>query len=179
MTIRCAVAASRGEALGSLLAAIAWSMACTGRATWGLGAGSRTRKDLRRWVKGRAKSVPAPARRGSGHPSSTKACATFQRSGLQLACLSQSIQYKSGRQIPRVAGCGLRGSCRAATDLAVPQSVQYCCHQRQLVARAALSNVALSSAARAVSKSHWRAARAVGWHAAKISPVRGTSYQSA
>ncbi len=40
----------------------------------------------------------------------------FQRSGLQLADRSQRIQYKSGRQSPRVAGCGSRESCRAATD---------------------------------------------------------------
>jgi hypothetical protein len=37
MTIRCAVAASRGEALGSLRVAAARSMACTGSATWGFG----------------------------------------------------------------------------------------------------------------------------------------------
>jgi hypothetical protein len=43
-----------------------------------------------------------------------------------------------------------------------PQSLQYCCHQRQLVALMAVSTVALSSAAHAASKSHCRAARAVG-----------------
>jgi hypothetical protein len=41
----------------------AMSMACTGSATPGLGAGSRTRKDLRMWVKGKVTSEPAPARR--------------------------------------------------------------------------------------------------------------------
>jgi hypothetical protein len=69
---KCAVAASRGEALGSLRVDAKRSMACTGSATWSLAAGSRTRKDLRRWITGKARLEPAPARRESQYyPSST------------------------------------------------------------------------------------------------------------
>jgi hypothetical protein len=157
MTIRCAVAASRGEALGSLQAAAARSMACTGSATWGLGAGSRTRKDLRRWVKGRAKSVPAPARRGSGYPSSTKACATWRRAFSTVwapTCLpfpKYPVRVRAAN--PKSSWLRIAGVVSRSHG-SVPQSVQYCCHQRQLMARAAVSTVASSSAARAVSKSH-------------------------
>jgi hypothetical protein len=48
-----------------------------------------------------------------------------------------------------------------------------------LVALMAPSTVADASAAPAVSKSHWRAAQAVGWHVAWIVPVEKTGYQSA
>jgi hypothetical protein len=138
MTIRCAVAASRGEALGSLQADAARSMACTGSATWGLGAGlspGNRRKGLCHAMQGFFISL------GSNLPTLPKES-------------SRSPGGKSQEVVSRSHG-------------SVPQSVQYCCHQRQLVARAAVSTVASSSAARAVWKLHWRAARAVGWHTAK------------
>ena len=74
--VGCCRLVGLGEALGSLRAAAARAIAWAGSATWGFGAGSRSWKDLRRSVKGRAKSVLASGHRGLGNPSSTKACAT-------------------------------------------------------------------------------------------------------
>ena len=118
MTIRWAVAVSRGEALGSLRAAAARSIAWTGSATWGLGAGLRIRKDFRRWVKGKSRSEPAPSRRGSGYPSSKGLChATqgfFDSLGSNLPTFpkesSTSPGGKSQEELAADRGCGFRAA---------------------------------------------------------------------
>ena len=84
-----------------LWATAARSIAWTGSATWGLGAGSRTQKDLRRWVQGKAKLAPVPACRGSGYPSNMKACVMRRKAFSTVwapACLPFPKNPHQGRQ---------------------------------------------------------------------------------
>ena len=68
----------------------------------GFGGWVSSTKDLRRWVKGKAKLAPVPACRGSGYPSNMKACATQRKAFSTVwapACLPLTKNPHQGRQI--------------------------------------------------------------------------------